>query len=170
MVTWLFFFHCSLSLSLMCIIIFFKDLRIGMLLLIYWRSISILICHVYTVVYSHHAQLRAKHQQHVCVQTETKPARSNQTFAAVSLPRDNDSVNSYHAGSRYLSSSLVFSSMPCEPERIRREVAAHFCRDSAKLREMIVYNTLSLIIKSSKLKYYCHGTNNPMHLNLCAFF
>lgn len=47
-----------------------------------------------------------KHQKHVCVQTETKPARSNQTFAAVSLSRDNDSVNSYHAGSRYLSSSL----------------------------------------------------------------
>lgn len=91
-----------------CIIIFFKDLCIRMLLIIvvqprrFWY-----ITYTHTVVYSHYAQLRAKHQQHVCVQTETKPARSNQTFAAVSLSHDNDSVNSYDAGSRYLGSSLL---------------------------------------------------------------
>jgi hypothetical protein len=84
---------------------FFKDFCTRILLIIdvqpRWSDISrILLCtHI-------RAQVRAKHQQHVCVQTETKPARSNQTFAAVSLSCDNDSVNSYDAGSRYLSSSF----------------------------------------------------------------
>jgi len=62
------------------------------------------------LLYTHiYAEVSAKHQQHVCVQTETKPARSNQTFAAVSLSHDNDSVNSYDAGSRYLSFSFTSS-------------------------------------------------------------
>lgn len=148
----LFFFNCSIF--FFCLLFFQRFMHRNVVNLLTFNldgsdiSRTLLCTHIML-------NWESKHQQHVCVQTETKPARSNQTFAAVSLSRDNDSVNSYHAGSRYLSSSLSFF---CNAwwEHIRKEVAVH-CFAILIIREMIFYSMFFLIIKN-KIQYYCHGT------------
>lgn len=66
-------------------------------MLVHWHTVGYaIVCNMHTCSSENQASTAR-----LCTH-ETKPPRSNQTFVAVSLSRDNDSVNSCDAGSHYL--------------------------------------------------------------------
>lgn len=125
-----------------CIIIFLKIWTVSFSFVCLWHS-------MYAVIYLHHKWEPSAAR--LCTDRNEPCTFSNQTFAAASPLRDNDSVNSYDAGSRYLSSSLAFLTNVSANKLDL--FAIYFMIRTEWVRRCMIY--VSLIIKN-KIRYYCY--------------